>query len=199
LNLPFPSWSDYFAAAEGRPLRPFYDELAPHLPPGGLAIDLGCGTGPGTFFLLEHGLDVVAQDGEGEAIDALAKKLEERPEFSQRVALIHASFGDLALPEATYDVALAVFSIFFAPPAEFERLWPRIVGTIRPNGIFAGQLLGAEDEWASFGLARHRREEIDRLLEPFDRLHFEEVRRPGKDVFGRDKHWHLFHIVARKR
>ena len=42
------------------------------------------------------------------------------------------------------------------------------------------------------------REYVEALLSPFEVEHLEEVNRPGKDAMGNPKHWHLYHIVARK-
>jgi hypothetical protein len=55
------------------------------------------------------------------------------------------------------------------------------------------------DEWARTGLVVHTRAEVQELLAPFEIEHLEEVDREGKTAIGTTKHWHLFHVVARKR
>jgi len=44
----------------------------------------------------------------------------------------------------------------------------------------------------------HPREEVERLLAPFEAERFDEVEEDGETALGKPKHWHLFHIVARK-
>jgi hypothetical protein len=37
------------------------------------------------------------------------------------------------------------------------------------------------------------------LLQPFEIEMLEEEDHPGKTAIGEEKHWHIFHIVARKK
>ena len=77
---------------------------------------------------------------------------------------------------------------------------------IRPGGLFAGQLFGPNDgflrESPAGSMNAHSRDAVDRLLAPFDVLSIAEEERDG--VIGappneRAKHWHVFHVVARRR
>ena len=187
--------SEYFRATLDKPLHPIFEQLDPHLPKQGVALELGCGVGTGVLHLLERGLSVVAVDSEREALDLLEERLPEGAD----VAVLETRFQDLQLPPETYDVVVAGFSLYFLSPEEFASFWPRLVRAMKPGGVLAGQLLGVNDSWNDQGFSLHTREEVDRLLEPFDVLHLEEVERDGKTVWGEAKHWHAFHIVARKR
>ena len=48
-------------------------------------------------------------------------------------------------------------------------------------------------------MSSHSREEIDRLLAPFEAIEIEEINRRGRIGKGRDKWWHVFHVTARLR
>jgi tellurite methyltransferase len=48
-------------------------------------------------------------------------------------------------------------------------------------------------------ITHHSRQQIDQLLEAFEIEHLVEAEQSGETALGEEKHWHLFHIVARKR
>lgn len=185
-------WSRYFAVTESLPAHAIFDSLEPYLPPSGKAIDLGCGGGRGTLRLLDHGLDVVAVDVSEEALSYLRPKIP----AASNVELICSSFTDLDLD--SYDVVVACFTLFFMPPAEFDAFWPRVVSSMKPSGIFAGQFLGVNDSWNERGFTVHDREGVDELLSDLDVLMLKEEERDGETALGEPKHWHVFHVIARR-
>ena len=97
------------------------------------------------------------------------------------------------------DLVNASFSLPLCTPAAFPALWARIVRSLRTGGRFCGQFYGVRDEWASGGLVTLTRTEVDRLLAPFEVELLEEWEDDGTTALGSPKHWHLFHVVARKR
>lgn len=186
-------WSDYYQAMLSRPLHPHYENLDPHLPEGGDALELGCGVGQGVVHLVEKGFHVTAVDAEQEALDILRSRLP----AGAPVELVRRSFQDLEL--ASYDVVAAHFCLFFLAPEEFASFWPRLVESVKPGGLLSAQFLGVNDEWRDRGYTVHRAEQVDEMLRPFEVLFLEEVERDGETAVGTAKHWHVFHVVARKR
>ncbi len=160
----------------------------------GLAVDVGAGTGRDTAELLRRGWSVIAIEREPEAIDRLLALV---GPASKRLETRVASFTEVAWPEC--DLVNASYSLPFCPPGEFEAFWRRIVDSLRPGGRFCGQLFGVHDEWAGTGLVALTRAEVERLLEPFEVEMLDEVDQAGSTATGGWKHWHLFHVVARKR
>ena len=78
--------------------------------------------------------------------------------------------------------------------------WGRIVGSIRPGGRFAGQFFGDRDTWARCAdRTHHTRGQVEAMLSGFDIEVFNEEERDDAMADGAPKHWHVFHIVARKR
>lgn len=181
------SWSDYYRASSEKPLHPIFEVLRPLLPPSGVALDLGCGTGRASRFLLDLGFDVVAVDREEEAVAALA----DTP--AQRVLVDLAEFEP-----PPCDVVIAQFALFFLPKRDFDGLWSRIRTALRPRGLFCGQLLGPNDDWGRDGCTTHDRAQVDHLFAGFEFHHRDEVDRDGETVLKKPKHWHVHHIVARK-
>jgi hypothetical protein len=97
------------------------------------------------------------------------------------------------------DFVYAGFSLPFCTPQHFPRLWEGIVAALTPGGVFAGQLFGEHDSWASNPERTfHTRADVQTLLTPFEIDVLREVEEDGHAVSG-PKHWHVFHIIARKR
>lgn len=184
--------SDYFASVLAKPLHPLYAELEPHLPNGGTAIDLGCGVGTGTLWLAEKGYQVFAIDNSEEAIEILRQRLEGRTS----VKLKMGEMQSVPFPKA--DVIVASFSLFLLNSDDFKKVWSKIKRSLKPGGVFMGQFLGKNDEWASYSLTLTR-QEVARLFRGMDKLYMDEVEREGKTVLNESKHWHVFHVIARKR
>jgi tellurite methyltransferase len=196
----FIDWSEYYGVMLERPRHPHYDNLDPHMPAGGDALDLGCGVGQGVVYLVEKGFRVTAVDAEQEALDILKSRLPE----GAPVKLTCSPFQDLKWsgPDglSTYDLVVAHFSLWFVPSVEdYKRVWNHVVDAVRPAGILSVQLLGVNDSWVERGYHLHDRAAVERMLQPFDVLYFEEVDRDGETAQKVPKHWHVFHIVARKK
>jgi membrane dipeptidase len=186
-------WRRYFEHAGDDPRATLLDALARFEQPGH-AVDLGCGTGRDTLELLRRGWRVHAIDAEQEAIDRLTARA---GVADGRLTTEVARFEDARWPVC--DLLNASFALAFCPPSRFAELWERIVDSLPPGGRFAGQLYGDRDERAGSGGTVHTREQVGELLAPFEVELLEEVEAPGATVTGRPRHWHVFHVVARKR
>ena len=159
----------------------------------GFGVDLGCGQGRDTLAMLKRGWRVLAIDAEPEAIERLRARAGDEPRLETRVA----SFAEAQWPEA--DLVNAGYALPFCPPAEFDGLWERLVASVRPGGRFSGQLFGDRDEWAGDDqLTFVSRDRALQLLEPFQLERFDEEDEDGKTALGDAKHWHVFHVVARR-
>ena len=202
-------WMQYYQAVEGRPPRPTlvkalenYDQAPGTLPK--FAVDLGCGDGRDTVELLNQGWRVLAIDGEPEAI----ARLRQRPDCVDGVgAKINRTyletrvqrFEDLTLPPEV-SLVNASFCLPFCPPEHFAHMWEEIVVALAPGGRFCGQVFGDQDSWAAYtDLTHHCRTQVNQMLEPFTVEWLDEENHPGQTALGEEKHWHIFHIVARKR
>lgn len=178
----------------GMPLHPLYAELERWLPDqAGHVVELGCGTGQGCEFFLDRGWTVTAIDLDPRAIAATQERLGDR----HGLELIQGDITESDLPAA--DAITAGFLFFLLSPEDFERVWPRVVGALRPGGVLLAQFLGANDDWVKQGALAHPETEIDGLLSGFDILHRETVERDGKTAWGDAKHWHVHHVIAQKR
>lgn len=206
-------WTRYFNAAGGDP-RPTLLAALEHFDaePNGherLGVDLGCGTGRDTFELLRRGWRVLAIDGQEEAIQRL-RQSDEAVKSSDRLETQVADFESARWPIA--DLVNASYALPFCPPGTFAGLWERVTSSLRPGGRFSGQLFGDRDQWASMAetsadewtprssvMTFLTKSEVDDLLGDYEIEQLIEIDEDGPTATGRDKHWHLFHVVARKR
>ena len=184
------NWSDYYAKTRGRPPRTtLLDALARFGGRTGLAVDLGIGGGRDAVVLLERGWRVVGIDNEP-AVLALPRH--------PRLTLRREPFETAALPQA--DLVNASFSLPFCRPDVFPAFWCRIQAALRPGGRFAGHFFGPKDSWAGNpGILHIPEAELRALLAPFEVECFDEEEDDSETPRGEMKHWHIFHVVARKR
>lgn len=188
-------WTSYYEVMESKPLHPQYEHLDPLLEPGWNALELGCGVGHGVAHLIEKGLVVTGVDAQPDALERLRRRLPE----GARPTLICSTFQSLELPVERFDLVVAGFCLFFLTASDFASFWPKLIGSLKPGGLFMGQILGPNDEWADEEHSFHTREQVDALLSGFEVLRMEEVDQDGARADGTPKHWHVFHILARKR
>src|SRR5262245_49651753 len=184
------AWSLYFAVAGDDPRATPLDAPA-RFDTAGLAVDLGAGTGRDTAELLRRGWRVIAIDRQPYAIDRLSP-IAPPPQLETRLA----RFEDAEWPPC--DLVNSSFALPFCPPREFPRLWQRIVDSLRPGGRFCGQLFGDRDDWAGSGVVVLTRDELGELLAPFDVERLDEFDQDGQTAVGTRKHWHVYHVVARR-
>jgi SAM-dependent methyltransferase len=185
-------WSQYYDAVGGEP-RPTLLEAVERFSAPGTAVDLGCGTGRDTFELLRRGWQVMAIDSEAEAIQRLRATTGDDARLATQVA----AYEDAALPEC--DLVNASWSLPFCRPELFDVVWARTVDSLRPDGRFAGQLFGDRDEWSTeTDMTFHTRARAEALFGEFELERFDEEDEDGETVLKKPKHWHVFHVIARK-
>ena len=204
-----PNWMAYYEAVEGRPPRetllnalanfdavPLVDCSPDRVVTPRSAVDLGCGDGRDTVELLRRGWQVLAIDGEPQALDRLLHRSDLQRDRLQTQLM---SFETLTLPSVV-DLINASFCLPFCPPAHFAKLWQTIVTSLKPEGRFCGQLFGDRDSWAIYPhRTHHTRQQVEALLQPFEIEWLDEEEHPGVTAIGEEKYWHIFHIVARKK
>ena len=188
-------FTPYYRATAERPPRPtllaaldrFGDKI-------GFAVDLGCGQGRDTVELLRRGWRVLGIDAEKEAIVGLLA----RPGLPlDRLETRIARFEDADWPPA--DLVVSSFALPLCPPERFPGLWRKIVASLRPGGRFAGQFYGDRDSWAGRpGMTFLDRGAVEALLSGLAVEMFEEEERDAVTPRGQPKHWHIWHVVARR-
>lgn len=187
-------WTEYYRKTEGRPPRPTLLFALDRFAAPGFAVDLGCGEGRDTIELLRRGWSVLAIDSEPSAIAGLTARTD-LP--AGRLETRVARFEDASWPAA--DLVNASFALFLTDADAFEPLWRKIVGSLKPGGRFAGQLLGDRDSWAMRRrVVVHDSASLDRLLAGVTVEMHEIEETDGMTPRGEAKHWHIHHLVFRR-
>ena len=158
------------------------------------AVDLGCGSGIDTLAMLRAGWQVFATDAEAEGIRRVRARVPD--DLSAGLSVELARMEDVELPPA--DLVWAGFSLFFCRPDRFRDVWSRILTALRTGGRFAGQVLGDRDTWAPDpNISSFSKEQARGLFDELEIEEFEEEEEDG-DAWSEPKHWHVFHVVARR-
>ena len=192
-------WREYYERTAGQPPRHTLLAALERFgadPIGRSAVDLGCGDGRDSIELLRRGWCVLAIDAEPAAIE----RLKARPDLPPGAPLETrcARFEDATWPAV--DLVNASFALPLCPAERFPALWTHIDASLVTGGRFAGQLFGERDEWRGEpGITHHARGDVERLLAGFAVEVLAEEESDSITPYGKPKHWHLFHIVARKR
>ena len=191
-------WAAYYQQLRDRPPRKALlaalDAFG-ETPPDALVIDLGCGDGRDVIEELRRGWKVVAVDAEPEAL----RQLQARPlPEGSKVIPITARLEEVPIPLGVHLVNSS-FAMPLCEPEAFRRTWERIREALPSGGRFSGQWYGPRDSWAGRPCMTFvSRDEALSLLQGFEVEMFDEEEADGDTPRGNAKHWHIFHIVAKK-
>lgn len=106
---------------------PIINELTKRLPKGARVLDLGCGPGQFTKYLVDQGLVAEGVDISDEML-AIARARVPKVTFRKM------DMRKLEYPDHTFDGILAAYSIIHIPAAELPGVFAGIRRVIRPNG-----------------------------------------------------------------
>lgn len=159
----------------------------------GEALDVGAGGGRDTTHLLRNGWRVTAVDASPYAMAALRRMPRQR-----QLQVVVTAFEKFEPTE--YDLVNAQFSLPFIPPAHFNATVRRLRDSLRPGGIMAATFFGEHDEWNVAGteLTFSTRADIEYIFRGWDLVELTETDEDGHTADGTPKHWHVFHVIARR-
>jgi len=185
-------WKDFYKYTRDRPPWPLLVQAVSLLAHKESALDLGSGAGRDTRYLLEQGFQVTAVDSDAHAITILATFPQER------LRIVQSSFVDFAFE--TYDLINAQFALPFVSQRWFREVFARVKRALNPGGIFVGQFFGIHDQWNTpeHDMTFLTREQAEVFLQDLDIIELKEEDMDGHIADGSPKHWHTFHIIARR-
>ena len=159
------------------------------------AIDLGCGSGKDTIFLLKNGYKVYAIDKE----EIIKKYIDDKidKEEKMRLEYIIKDFGKIEFPKV--DLINANLSISFCNPNKIDNLLKNIKSSINIDGFFVGNFLGILDDWnTNKNMSFFTEQQIRETFKNFKIIYFNEITENKKAVNGNLKHWHIYELIAYK-
>ena len=161
----------------------------------GTCIDLGCGAGRDTIFLIKNGWKVIAIDKEDteKMIRSFLNKGEQNS-----LKFMKQDFKNVILKPCNLLVANA--SLSFCDKKYFYDLWNKILNSILKDGYFVGNFFGVNDTWTNrTNMTFFSKEEVIKLFSSFEIINFKEIEKDGRTALGAEKHWHLFNVIAKKK
>lgn len=196
-------WSAYFSVhRDSKPHKlvedayaSFSDETADSHQPL-KALDLGCGTGRDTVFLLDKGCDVTALDAESEAIEITRERTRHR---ADHVSLIVSKLEEMQLPEQ-YDLISSNLTLSFVASKHFYDVWSKIVQHISFDDRFSGQFFGEQHEWANSEQSFFTYSQMLDLFRLMFEVEMVKVSLTKEEtVSDGTKLWHQYDVIACKR
>lgn len=162
------------------------------------ALDLGCGTGRDTLYLLEKCFKVTAIDVEAEAIEIVREKCV-TARFSEFT--LYVSRLETVKFSEQYDLVSSNLTLSFIPPDNFKNVWSNIVQHIQFNGRFSGQFFGIHHEWSnSKDMTFFNYNEIRYLFGSIFQIEsIHETAAKTKTVSDGIKFWHQWDVIALKK
>jgi tellurite methyltransferase len=195
-RVPGNPWKAYFAKTKERGPRPLLMKAVPYVARRDEALDLGSGVLNDTKYLLQERFKhVTAVDREAVARD-LARTLPRR-----RFTFTRSAFEDYGFPKNTFDIVTAQYSLPFVQATKFKTIFTKIKRSLVVDGVFTGQFFGDRDDWnvPPRTLTFLARQEVEYLLADMEILELAEEERDSPTVTSKQlKHWHLFHLIAKK-
>lgn len=185
-------WENFYKITKDRPHWPLLEQAVSLLTHREKALDLGCGAGRDTRYLLEQGFYVTAVDSNPHAIALLA----DLPQDHLRT--VQASFDDFEFE--TYDLVNAHFALPFLLEERFHEVFARVKCALNAGGIFVGQFFGVNDQWNTpeNHMTFFTREQAEDELRGLKVVEFREEDVDSHVADGTPKHWHVFHIIAQE-
>lgn len=161
----------------------------------GKAIELGCGTGNDTIYLIKKGWNVLSIDRE-DVETRISKRLnkEELKNFSFQ----KQEFESIKLGKS--NLIVANNSLSFCQKDKFKELWDKIKKSISNKGYFIGNFFGIKDEWnvENSQMIFLTKEQVLELFTDFEIICFKDIEKDMLIGLGKMKHWHVFNIIAKK-
>lgn len=159
------------------------------------AIELGCGAGRDTIYLIKNGWNVLAIDRE-DVETRIREKLQKNQ--MNKFKFLKQNFEDIQLEKN--NLLVANFSLPFCNKNKFKELWNKIKDSILEKGYFVGNFFGIKDEWKNTKeeMTFLTKEQVIELLENFEIIELKEIEKNAITGLGKMKHWHIFNVIAKK-
>lgn len=189
-------WEAYYKNTNGihKETCPFLKEAVRLCATKEAALDLGAGALSDTQFLVHAGFSEVVAIDAAETFEKRVKDLESSVVVSHNVA-----YDKYVFPIKHFDLVNAQYALPFNSPLTYRKLMVYIFNSLKPGGIFTGQMFGVHDDWRNDSeMTFVTREDVCEIIKDMQTIKIVESEYDGKDAAGNDKHWHIFNFLLKK-
>ncbi len=162
----------------------------------GLALDLGCGPGNFSKYLMDKKFTVVAIDIAKSAIRSTKEKIGESP-----IILIEADLNTFPIiGKSDYNLILAWKSTSFLKKGNDIIKYKEIAKALANGGVFVFSVFGKDDGWVKSGEVQGiTLNKLKVIFKGFEFSSVSEKKFHKASVLGEIKNWHFIQGVARKK
>lgn len=188
-----PNWPAYINATKNKQPRQLLTQASKYLINKGAALDLGAGALNESKYILGLGFkEVVAIDKEENL--GLINKINNSAFIFKKIKI-----EDYIFPTNYFNLVNAQFVLPFIAREKIGKVMENIKNSLTSGGLFVGQFFGAKDSWKnSPSVCVYTEREIRDLLLGLDIVYFQEEEKDGPTALGGEKHWDIFHFIAKK-
>lgn len=187
-------WKGYYQVTGSKPPSKLLVKALEYVTDKGKALDLGAGALVDSKFLLSEGYEVTAVDSSPTFIE-LTQEIKD-----SKFSFVQSTYDAFSYSLNSYDLITAQWALPFNSPGTFDMMFKNLKSSLKPEGIFTGQFFGIRDEWNVEGkdMTFHTQEEVHELLSDMHVIYIKEEEKDGTTARGNPKHWHVFHVIAKK-
>lgn len=186
-----PNWEKYYKKTGLGP-RKLLIKATLYLKNKDNALDLGAGNLRDTIYILKKGfknIDVVDKQRE---VKECAENLGPRVHT-------HIVHFDKFILKKKYDIINAQYALPFMRKEKFEEFFEKAKKSLNTKGVITGQFFGERDSWKNKKIMTFINvKKAKKMLNGLKVVYFLEEEKDGTTALGEQKHWHVFHFIARK-
>ena len=157
------------------------------------AIDIGCGPGNETNFLVEQNIQTLALDYNDECLNKI------KDSFPNLIKNKLFSFQGIRIENFVWksaDLMISLKVLPFLTKEIYEITLEKIKINLNSGGLFVASVFGKNDDWQHLSLTSS--ESIKKIFKNFEELYFCEKEGSLKVVSGEVKKTHLIDFIYRK-
>ena len=189
-------WKNYIESSKNKKPRPLAREALSYITTGKEALDLGGGNLNDVKFFIQEGFHVTEVD-QSPSVHTVAKDID-----SEKITICTSKFTEYDFPREHFDFVNAQLSLPFQTKEEFSIVFPKIIQSLKPGGVFAFDLFGTNHEWNSLGDSTRiffSHEDVLNLLKDLTIIKNNETEFESRTELGNNPiHWHKFDIIIKK-
>lgn len=198
----YTTWNEYYSLTYMRKPSNLLIEALKRYDHKGIAIDLGCGAGNETVYLLQNGWNVTSIDADPLAFNWLKQKI--HSSYTNNINVLISPFELLAWEDIVpSDFILAINTLPFINQENFLLVWQKIVANIKQGGRFCGTFFGPRYKAAFkeeiLNMTFLSKSQVLNLFDDFDIEYFEVIDKNSISADGAKTYKHQFQVIAKKR